>query len=107
MVIFSMKMKALPEKFFELKQTLQALIEPTRKEKGCLSHYVFQDIENENNLCLFEMWQSQVDLDEHLRSDQFTVLVGTKILLSQAPEITISEVPNSSGWKAVEAVRNY
>jgi quinol monooxygenase YgiN len=66
-----------------------------------------QDIENENNLCLFEMWQSQVDLDEHLRSDQFTVLVGTKILLSQAPEITISEVPNSSGWKAVEAVRNY
>ncbi|MGD8949095.1 MAG: putative quinol monooxygenase [Desulfobacterales bacterium] len=56
MVIFSMKMKALPEKFFELKQTLQALIEPTRKEKGCLSHYVFQDIENENNLCLFEMW---------------------------------------------------
>ncbi|MGD8887029.1 MAG: putative quinol monooxygenase [Desulfobacterales bacterium] len=107
MVTVIIKMKARSDKRLELKQTLQALIEPTRKKKGCLSHYVLQDIENENNLCLFEMWQSQVDLDEHLRSDQFTVLVGTKILLSQAPEITISEVPNSSGWKAVEAVRNY
>jgi quinol monooxygenase YgiN len=81
------------------------LIEPTRKEKGFLSHNVFQDIENDNNLCLFEIWESQADLDDHLRSDTFTVLMGTRYLLNRPPEISISEVSHSSGWEAVEAVR--
>ena len=106
MVSFIMKMKAKPEKLLELKQTLQALIEPTRKAKGCLSHDVFQDIENDNNICLFEKWESQADLGDHLRSDRFNVLMGTKILLNQPPCITMSEASSSSGWEAVEAVRN-
>jgi quinol monooxygenase YgiN len=105
MVILIIKLKALPEKCLELKQTLQALTEPTRKEKGCLSHGVFQDIENDNGLRLIEVWETRQDLDERLRSDKFTVLIGTRSLLSRAPEITISDVSHSSGWEAVEAVR--
>jgi quinol monooxygenase YgiN len=106
MVIFIMRMNVLPEKCLELRQTLQALMEPTRKEKGCLGHNVFQDIENDSCLSLIQMWESRADLDDNLRSDRFTVLMGTRSLLSQAPEITIGEVSNSSGWEAVEAVRN-
>jgi quinol monooxygenase YgiN len=105
MIIVIMKMNVLPEKCLELKQTLLALNEPTRKEKGCLSHNVFQDIENDNALSLVEVWESRADLDDHLRSDRFTVLMGTRSLLSQAPEIAMSEVSYSSGWEAVEAVR--
>jgi len=105
MVIIIVKMKALPEKCRELKQTLQALTEPTREEKGCLSHDVFQDIENDNGLCLIEIWENREDLDERLRSDKFTVLMGTRSLLSRPPEITMNEVSHSSGWEAVEAVR--
>ena len=106
MVTFIMKMKAKPEKLLELKQTLQALVEPTRKAKGCLNHDVFQDIENDNNICLFEKWESQADLNDHLRSDRFTVLMGTKILLKESPDITMSDVSVLSGWEAVEAARN-
>jgi quinol monooxygenase YgiN len=105
MVIVIMKMNVLPEKCLELKQTLLALNETTRKEKGCLSHNVFQDIENDNGLSLVEVWESRADLDEHLRSDHFTVLMGTRSLLSRAPEITMSEVSHSAGWEVVEAVR--
>ena len=106
MIIVIMKMKAQPEKCLELKQTLLALSEPTRKEKGCVSHSVFQDIENEDSLSLVQAWESRADLDDHLRSDRFTVLIGSKSLLSRAPEITISEVARSSGWEAVEAARS-
>ena len=59
MVIVIIKMNALPEKCLELKQTLLALIEPTRKEKDCLSHNVFQDLENDNGLDLIEMWENR------------------------------------------------
>ena len=106
MIIVIMKMKAQPEKCLELKQTLLALSEPTRKEKGCVSHSVFQDIENEYSLSLIQAWESRADLDDHLRSDRFTVLIGAKSLLSRAPDITMSEVARSSGWEAVEAARS-
>jgi quinol monooxygenase YgiN len=105
MVIVIIKMKALPEKCLEFSQTLQALMQPTRKEKGCLSHNVYQDIEYDNSFSLSQAWASRSDLDVHLRSDRFTVLIGTKSLLNRPPEITINEVFNSSGWEAVEAVR--
>jgi quinol monooxygenase YgiN len=105
MVIVIIKMNALPEKHLELKQTLLALIEPARKDKGCLSHNVLQDLENDNGLSLIEVWESREDLDHRLRSDKFTVLMGTRSLLTRPPEITMNEVSHSSGWEAVEAVR--
>jgi quinol monooxygenase YgiN len=106
MVIVIIKMKALPEKCLELKQTLLALIEPTRKEKNCLSHNVFQDLENDNGFSLIQVWQSREDLDDHLRSDRFTVLMGTRSLLSRPLEITMSEISHPAGWEAVEAARS-
>ena len=104
MVIVIIKMKALPEKWLELKQSVLALAEPTRKEKGCLGHDIFQDIENDNGLSLIDLWENREDLDAHLRSDTFTVLMGTRYLLSRPLEITMNEVSHSSGWEAVEAV---
>jgi quinol monooxygenase YgiN len=92
MPVVIIKMTALPEKCLELKQTILALIEPTRKEKGCLRCDVFEDIENENSFCLVEYWESRKDLDDHKRSDRFAVLMGTRSLLNREPEIMINEV---------------
>ena len=105
MVIVIIKLNALPEKCLELKHSLLALVDPTRKEKGCLSHNIFQDIENDNGLSLIQMWQTRGDLDDYLRSDLFTVLIGTRYLLSRPLEISMNEVAHSSGWEAIEAAR--
>ena len=106
MVVFVMKMISRPEKSLELRQTLEALMTLTRKDKGCLSHNVFKDIEDDNILSLVEVWENQDDLNRHLRSDRLTVLMGTTSLMAQPPEIMISEVSVSSGWEAIEAVRD-
>ena len=55
MFIVIIKLDALPEKCLELKQTLQALNNSTLKEKGCLSHAVFQDIESDNSFSLVQL----------------------------------------------------
>ena len=96
MVIVIVKMNVLPVKFLELKQTLLALSGPTREENGCLSHGVFQDIENEDSFMLVGQWESRKDLDDHMGSDRFAVLMGTRSLLSCPPEITINTVSHSS-----------
>ena len=105
MFIVIIKFNALPQKCLELKQTLQALNISAQQEKGCLSHSVLQDIESENSFSLVQCWQNREDLDNHLRSDKFTVLMGTKSLLSRPWEITVNEVTHSTGWEAVEAIR--
>ena len=105
MIIAIIKLNARSEKCLELKQSLLAMIEPTRKEKGCLSHNIFQDIENDNDFSLIQMWQTRDDLDEYLKSDLFTVLIGTRYLLSRPSEISVNEVTHASEWEDAEAVR--
>ena len=105
MVIVITKLNARPEKCLELKQSLLAMIEPTLKEKGCLSHNILQDIENDNGFSLIQMWQTRGDLDDYLRSDLFTVLIGTRYLLSRPLETSMNEVTHSSEWEDAEAMR--
>jgi quinol monooxygenase YgiN len=38
----------------------------------------FCNIEDKNLLNLLEEWQTRKDLDRHLRSEMFSVLIGTK-----------------------------
>ena len=105
MIIVIMKFNTRPENCLELKQSLLAMIEPTKKEKGCLSHEIFHNIENDNDFSLIQMWHTRDDLDEYLQSDLFTVLVGTRYLLNRPSEISVNEVTHSSEWEDAEAVR--
>jgi quinol monooxygenase YgiN len=105
MVIVIIKLNAMPEKCLEFKQSLLAMIAPKQKEKGCLSHNIFQNIANDNGFSLIQMWQTRDNLDAYLRSDLFTVLIGTRYLLNRPAEISVNEVTHASGWKEVEAVR--
>ena len=105
MVIVIIKLNARSEKCLELKQSLLALIKPTRKEKGCLSLNIFQDIENDNGFSLIQMWQTRDDLNEYLRSDLFNVLIGARYLLSRPSEISVNEITHLSEWEDAEAVR--
>jgi len=106
MVIVSITMNVLPEKQLEVMQTLISMIEPTGKEAGCLSYAVFCDIEDKNRFCLLEEWESRKDLDQHISSHRFGVLLGTKTLLCEPPKVQISTVSRSEGMEAIDAVRS-
>jgi quinol monooxygenase YgiN len=92
MVVVIMEMRAIPEKCLELKQTLQALIEATRNEKGCLSHAIFEDIENKDHFCLVGQWQTQADWELYRQSERFSVLMGARSLLDREPGYIVNEV---------------
>ena len=98
-------MKARMEKRTEMMQTLLSMIEPTEKEKGCLSYNVFCDIEGKTVFNLIEEWETREDLDHHIRSERFGVLLGTKSLLAKPLEMKIHTVSNSEGAEVVNALR--
>jgi len=105
-IIIRIAMNALPEKQKEVMQTLFSMIESMGKERGCLSHHVFRDIEDENVFNLIDEWETREDLDQHIMSAKFGVLLGTKSLLCEPPRIQIHTVSSSEGMAAVKAVRD-
>jgi quinol monooxygenase YgiN len=105
MIVVRITMNVLPEKQLEVTQTLLSMIEPTGKEAGCLSYAVFCDIEDKNRFSLLEEWETREDMDHHIRSHRFGVLLGTKALLSEPPKIQIHTVSQSEGMATIHAAR--
>ena len=56
------------DKAEKLKTICMGLIEPTRKEKGCISYDLYQDTTNPGRFTFIENWQSKEHLDVHLKS---------------------------------------
>jgi len=105
MIIVRTFMTVLPEKQKEVLQTLLSLMAPPGKEKGCLSYDIFSDIEDENVFNLISEWETRQHLDQHMKSDRFSVLLGTKCLLSEPLKIQIATVSEFEGMEAVCSVR--
>jgi quinol monooxygenase YgiN len=104
MIIVRTIINVLPEKQNEVLQTLLSLIE-LPEQNGCLSYDIFADIEDKNVFNLISEWQTRQHLDQHMRSDRFSVLLGTKSLLSEPLKIQICTVSESEGIEAVNSVR--
>jgi quinol monooxygenase YgiN len=104
-IIVRITMNALMEKRTEIMQTLLSMSEPTANERGCLSFHVLQDIEDKNDFILIEEWETRAYLDDHIRSDRFSVLLGTKSLLCEPLKIQIFTISDSEGIEAVNSVR--
>ena len=106
MILVKITMNVLPEKQLEVVQTLLSLIGPVEKEIGCLSYAVVCDIEDKNRFNLLQEWETRKDLDHHIQSHRFGVLLGTKTLLCEPPKIHIHTVSRSEGIEAIHAVRD-
>ena len=76
-----------PDKREEFMQTIHAMNENLKKEKGFTRTTLFQDVDNVNRFNLIEEWELQDDLDNHVRSDIFKVLMGALKVLGEQSEI--------------------
>lgn len=85
-------MKARAEKRKELSQTIESLAGSMRAEKGCRYCDIYRSLENENELCIIEEWDTRENFDSHLRSKSFRVLRGAITLLQKRHEILVYSV---------------
>ena len=105
MTVIRTIMNVQPEKQKEILQTLLSLIDSPKKDKGCLNYGVFCDIEDQNVFNLISEWDTRQHLDQHMRSDGFSVLLGTKSLLTEPMEIKIFTVSGTEGMEAANTIR--
>lgn len=75
-MIFVVSKSVLKEgKAQEYKQLTARLIEETRKEKGCLSYDLCEDMSDPDILTFIESWESKEALDVHMNSAHFKEIV--------------------------------
>jgi quinol monooxygenase YgiN len=89
MVFTTIRMKVFPEKRKELFQTLTSLVESIRSQKGCRLCEFCVSAEDENEFFLFGEWENREDLDTHLGSELFKVLLGAMSLLKNPHEMNL------------------
>ena len=106
MIVVRITMNVLPEKQKELVQTLLSRVGSMEMETGCLSYALYCNMEDQNLLNLLEEWQTRKALNQHLRSDIFGVLLGTKSLLIEPHGIHIYTIGQSEGMEAVHSARD-
>jgi quinol monooxygenase YgiN len=102
MIDATIKMMVPPEKRIEILQTLKAILRSIRREQGCISCNCYVDLEAENLVVFKEEWISREDLDTHLRSVHFGVLIGAMKLLNKEPEIRIDTIASTAGAEAIK-----
>ena len=82
------RVTSLPEKVDELKSILLNLIEPTRREAGCLSYQLLQDKTNATEFVFVEEWASSSAEEAHMRSSHLQDTISkAQPLLAKAPDI--------------------
>lgn len=105
MVQASIRISVPLEKLKEVLQTFKAILGPIRSEPGCVSCRCYIDAEAENNICFLEEWQGDADLEAHLRSDHFGVLIGAIDLFVEDPEVRFQTIASTAGAEAIKAAR--
>lgn len=106
MIGVKITLNVIAEKHKEVLQTLRSLIKRVEKETGCKNYAIFCDIDDKNSICILEEWETQKDLNQHIKTLRFGVLLGTKPLLRESPEIQIYTITRIQGMALVESLRN-
>ena len=97
MILVIMRMKVNSEKRLELSQAIVSLAVSIRAKKGCRSCDFCQSLQNENEFCLIEEWDTLKNFRAHLKSEHFKVLRGAMTLLEEPYEMTFHTVFHSKG----------
>jgi quinol monooxygenase YgiN len=83
------RVTSLPDKVEELKGLLLNLVEPTRREKGCVSYHLLQDKTDAAEFVFIEEWANDSAIDAHMTTSHVQEAFSkAQSLFAKAPDIS-------------------
>jgi quinol monooxygenase YgiN len=102
------RLKVVPpaERREEALRIARSLLGPTGAAPGCVHCAFYMDTQNENCLFYVEEWQSEDDLQRHIRSDDYRKFLALIDLSSEPPDLKFHRVSETFGMEYVSRARS-
>jgi len=84
------RINARSDRVDEVRELLSALVEPTRKEVGCITYELLQNRNDPTDFTFVEEWASESTFDGHSISDHIKALAPKlQPIVTEPPDIRI------------------
>jgi len=104
-VVSTASISVRPENKKELCLTVASLLNPIRREPGCLSYRFYAEAGDENSFLLMGEWESREALNRHLESKNFAVLMGSITLLAKISTVDFKLLSEFNGRHLPRSIR--
>jgi quinol monooxygenase YgiN len=105
MIVSTLRMVTSPANRTEILQNLTSLLGRMKVQPGCTACHLYEDIEEQSVIMLTQEWESQDDLNNHLRSDDYGRILATIELSESPPELHFDDLSSRRGLEIVETAR--
>jgi len=106
MILSIIRMTIPPEKHTDALKILSAMAEQCRDYLGCIGCNIYKDLKEPNVLMIEEIWSTQEDLDVHLRSKEYGILLLVLEMALRQPEIKFHTITKSTGIETIKKLRS-
>ena len=76
MILVSLRLRVAADRHADVLQALRGQVGPIRVEEGCASCTLAHDLLGEDMFLFVEEWETRADLDRHLRTEGFKVILA-------------------------------
>ena len=105
MNIVTLRIKVPQDQRSNFLEAARRVIGPTAVQPGCISCRFYQDVNDPDAVYLVEEWESRKELDHHLNSQEYRIVLSLLDMSAQPPEFKISTISKTEGLEALEAVK--
>jgi len=104
-ILVSLTLAPAPGRRQEMIDVFWLIIGPIRAQPGCLSCGLYQEIGNGDQLLYLEAWETQQQLERHMRSARYERLLAVMDASVQQPVLRYQTIATVMGLEYLEAVR--
>jgi quinol monooxygenase YgiN len=101
----TIRMRIPLEKESEALEILCAVNEQVRFEQGCIASRLYRGVEDPPSIMLEQLWSSEEDALDHLRSDIYRKILLVVEMATEPPEVRFDLIAKTSGLETIERAR--
>src|SRR5262245_39792388 len=105
MILVTLSIVALPGRREEMIEVFWQLLGPVGVEPGCRACRLYQEVGNGETLLYVEEWETQEQLEHHMRSSRYERLLAIMEASAHPPVLRYYSVSAARGLDYLEAVR--